>query len=65
MKGMCIMNTDIPAVAEELPVGTVLANSSSRTSSLARGASPGSHGVPRGPVPGLIHSGVEDRVLPL
>lgn len=37
---MCIMNTDIPAVAEEPPVGTVLANGGSRSSSLARGASP-------------------------
>lgn len=34
------MNTDIPAVAEEPPVGTVLANSGPRTSSLARRASP-------------------------
>ena len=37
---MCIMNTDVPAVAEGLPVGTVLANGGSRTSLLARGASP-------------------------
>lgn len=37
---MCIMNTDIPAVAEEPPVGTVLANGGPWTSSLARGTSP-------------------------
>lgn len=37
---MCIMNTDIPAVAEEPPIGIVLANGGSQTSPTAHGASP-------------------------
>lgn len=49
---MCIMNTDIPAVAEEPPVGIVLANGGSQTSPTARGASPALPcRDPWGPVP--------------
>lgn len=65
---MCIMNRDIPAVAEEPPMGTVLANGGPWTSSLARGTAPAlprcAEGT-RAVAMGLGRSSAGDRVLPL